>query len=84
MHKLMTKEFRAIDNTIVIVEIMGVRITVISGNFKSIYSCYDFNSISELHNSIISENVLNDIKYYVNNNCIYLKPKEEEGQMSLF
>lgn len=84
-HKSMiNKDFKAINGSVVNVEIFAKRITLTNQDFKYSCSCYIFSEMSDFHKNLISESVLNEIKYYVNNTCIYLKPQEEQGQMSLF
>lgn len=83
-----SKEFKAIDGSIVIVEIFVKRITVKSNIFSMQYSCYDFCSLNEWHKNIISNEELEKMHKFVLDKCTYLKPKEEQkfegDQFSLF
>jgi len=79
-----SKDFKTIDKRVINVSIIDKDITFKNGVFEAKYSYNNLETIIHMHNKIMDEKTLNEMRSFINKYCEHIQTVEGNGQLGLF
>jgi len=79
-----SKNFKDNKNRINTVSILGDIISFKCGVFEAKYNYKDVDTIINMHNKIMDEKTLKEMRLFINKYCEHIDTIEESGQLGLF